>query len=284
VARVRLDAPFRPPAASEPDERELLRQALFWNALGVALSRAGRPSEAIGPFERALGLDASDPMLARNLAEARFRAGRTRDSVRGLDEALVRHPKDPILLGWRGLGRAALGEPEAAASDLRRAIELGNAAEEILAAYVLALVRLERIDAALAALAVRIDQTNSPGARILRSAVLRRAGRQQEAIAELRELSRQHPTDLLIQGAMADAAIEAGDPAAFLEATEEFAGPDDQPGLLVLYLRALAQKALGRDEEAIESLERALRIAPDSAELRALRDRFEEERRGGPST
>jgi tetratricopeptide (TPR) repeat protein len=114
--------------------------------------------------------------------------------------------------------------------------------------------------------------------------VLRRAGRQKEAIAELRELSREHPTDLAIQGAMADAAIEAGDPETFLEATEELAGPDDRPGVLVLYLRALAQKALGRHGDAIDSLDRALEIAPGSAEIRALRDRFEAERRGGQRT
>jgi len=76
VSKVRLDpaAPATFPSPLTPAER--LRQQLFLNALGLSYTRAARVAEAVDFLERADALESDDPTYARNLAEARLRAGR----------------------------------------------------------------------------------------------------------------------------------------------------------------------------------------------------------------
>jgi tetratricopeptide (TPR) repeat protein len=271
-AKLQLDpaAPARPPDPLAPGERE--RFVLFLNQLAVVYVHAGRAGESVRFLERAVSLGGDQPVYATNLVEALLRAGRARDAARAADKGLARFPDDPRLIGFRAIARAAQGERVRAANDYRRAYELGNRLDDVIAGYVLALVDQGEFDAALAALDQRMREPNAFGARLMRTAVLRRAGRREEATSELQALLKERPGDWVTQGAMVDAAIADGDPAAFLAASEPFVEPDRSGA--ILYLRALALSRLGRKDEAIAAVERALVLAPDSLMLRALRERL----------
>jgi tetratricopeptide (TPR) repeat protein len=162
-------------------------------------------------------------------------------------------------------------------------LRAGHASDAVrVADQALVLTDLQRYDEALAELDRHIRQTNAPGARLLRSAVLRRAGRSDEAMGAVRDLLRERPDDLAVQGAMVRTAIEDGDPDALLEATEDLVA-EDRSGL-VLYLRAIALHTLGRTAAAVEALDAASKLAPSDPAIGALRERFEEARRAGRGT
>jgi tetratricopeptide (TPR) repeat protein len=272
TALLRLDPspPAQPPARL--DDRESMRQALFYNAVGVAYGRARRFAEAIPFFERADGLLTADATSAGNLAESRLKSGRAREAIQGTDEALKRFPGDPTLLGWRGLARLTLGDEARGAEDLRRAYDGGTKTEDVIAAHVLVLTERKQYDAALAALDRSLRDNDSTGVRMLRAVVLHRAGRREESVASLLELLRRNPDDPTLFGVTLGTAIGDGDPATFLSATESLVA-QDRTGL-VLYLRAFALQALGRTEAAIAAIDAALQLSPDSLAMRALRDRL----------
>jgi tetratricopeptide (TPR) repeat protein len=271
TARLRLDsAPPHPPIPLNPAEG--FRQTLFYNALGVAYTKAGRFAEAVSFFERADAPDSTDPTMAGNLANARLRAGRAREAALGVDQALKRFPLDRTLLGLRGLALFTLGDRKRAGEDLRLAYEGGNPSEDVVAAYVLVLTERQQFDAALSALDRYIQQRPEPGVRLLRSIVLQRAGRSEEATAAMLELLHEHPSDPTLLGALFGTAIENGDPAGFLVKTDSLVA-QDRTGL-VLYLRAFAQHALGRTDAAIAGLDQALKLTPDSQAFSALRERL----------
>jgi tetratricopeptide (TPR) repeat protein len=273
VSKVRLDpaAPATFPSPLTPAER--LRQQLFLNALGLSYTRAARVAEAVDFLERADALESDDPTYARNLAEARLRAGRPRDAARGCDEALKRFPQDPALFGFRGIARAALRESEGAAADFRRAYELGNVTDDVIVGHSLSLAEQRQFDAALAVVDGTGSRRNDVGFGLLRAVVLHRAGRRAESLAALKELLRDHPNDLRIQSAMVSATIEQGDPRGFLEATDDLVS--QSRSALLLYLRAIALRATGRADEAIAALEQAEALAPGSPPIRALRETLE---------
>jgi tetratricopeptide (TPR) repeat protein len=279
VSRLQLDSSPPASAPSRLTDSERFRQQLFFNALGLAYMRAGRFGEAVPFFERTDVFGSENPVYVRNLAISHLRAGHASDAARVAGEALVRFPMDPELLGSRGLARAELGDLNGAEADLRLARERGIHSDEVLAVHVTVLTALQRHDEALAILDQYIRQTNAPGARLLRSAVLRQAGRRDESIAALREMMRERPNDLAVQGMMVRTAIEDGDPEALLEATEDLIA-QDRSGL-VLYLRAIALQALGRTAAAIEAIDAASKLAPGDPAIGVLRERLEAARAGG---
>jgi len=276
---LRLD-PSPPSHSPDPStSAERLRQALFYNALGMSYIRVGRFAEAVSFFERADAPGTNDPTYAGNLANARLRAGRPRDAALGADQALKRFPMNTALLGLRGLALFTLGEHARAGEDLRLAYEGGNRSEDVTAAYALTLAERQHFDGALAVLDRQIAQNPAPGARLLRSIVLHRAGRGEEATAEMVVLLRERPGDPTLLGALLGSAIQNGDPATFLVATDDLVTQD--PTGMVLYLRAFAQHALGRTAAAIEGLDQALQVAPDSQAIRSLREQLVQMKQNG---
>lgn len=176
------------------------------------------------------------------------------------------------------LRRAADAEPKASAPHvlLARLYLLQNQPQ----------LALERADRALG-----LDRGDSL-ASFLRGEALMQLGRFDEALLELAAALEKNPDDVGSRKAYALASLRANEPARAVDAlrplVEEDPGGGEDPAALAMYGASLAE--LGRDEEAIPPLEKALRAEPGQPQAlfflakallatgryRAAADRFQE--------
>ncbi len=107
------EASFKRGLAINPGEGELLLN------YGAFLVKAGRPTDAIPVFEKALeDLDYRNPaMVMSNLSRAHLDSGNPAKALASADEALRRVPKMCPARFHRGLAQEALGKTDAALRD-----------------------------------------------------------------------------------------------------------------------------------------------------------------------
>ena len=77
---------------------------------GLVAERFGRPSDALGFYERAAALDPSSLFLQTTLADLCLRLGRLDDSLRAAERAVAVAEKDPAVYVLIGRVRLARGE------------------------------------------------------------------------------------------------------------------------------------------------------------------------------
>ncbi len=94
------------------------------NALGVALSGAGRHREALAVLERSLGLDENEPKTLETLGVVTLRSGETTEARRYLERALELNEELPYSWNTLGVAHAYEGESSAAIAAWEKALEL----------------------------------------------------------------------------------------------------------------------------------------------------------------
>ena len=253
---------------------ELARQALAagpqqgraHNLIGLALSRLGRPAEALASFDAAI---ACEPALADahgNRADILAELGRPIEAVAGYDQALTLAPDS--LENWcnRGAALRDLRRNEDAIASYDRALALDPAFALAHLNRGNALNDLARRDDALAAydqaLALEPDYFH---ALLARGAVLRAVGHHQRALADFEHA-------LSLQPGSADAHMQRG--IALIElkrladalANFEALLAIDPRNADALHNRGFVLNALDRHEDALASYEEALRIDPSHVE------------------
>ncbi len=104
---------------------------------GLVAERFGRPSDALGFYERAAALDPSSLFLQTTLADLCLRLGRLDDSLRAAARAVAVAEKDPAVYVLIGRVRLARGEKSEADKSFAKALSLDPADGEALlyAAY-----------------------------------------------------------------------------------------------------------------------------------------------------
>jgi len=111
-----------------------------WENLGLALGVLGRWPEAAAAYGTAFGLRSDRADLAAALADALNRSGRHADAASALDRAVALTPADAKLRQARGLARAMSGDAAGATTDLGGALAAEPQAAPL--HYVLAQCRL----------------------------------------------------------------------------------------------------------------------------------------------
>jgi Flp pilus assembly protein TadD len=225
-------------AEAEASYRDALRlgpgNASLHDDLGGALFGLGRYAEAEAAYREALELDPTDVAACDGLGYALFRLGRWAEAEATYRDALRLNPKDAD--GHHGLGRMylkVLGRVDEAGAELREALRLdpdyANAHATLGSRYVIT----GELDAARASYQ---RATQSPAGR--------------------------HAMSEVMLGALDGRTDPSGAAGHFVDALAALDRPH-QPIILTPFdraeLRALALAALGRDREATEVLERAVR-------------------------
>jgi predicted TPR repeat methyltransferase/thioredoxin-like negative regulator of GroEL len=125
---VTAEAGYRSALAADPGHPE----ALHW--LGVLLTQAGRPAEAVPLLARAADLRPDDPAFRQNLGQASLAAGDTTAAVAALERAngMSRdRPETAAALAQAYLVRRSPGDAALAAAALRRTIAAGHDAPQL---------------------------------------------------------------------------------------------------------------------------------------------------------
>jgi tetratricopeptide (TPR) repeat protein len=252
------------------DADEKLRNGFFYNNLGLDALEHQQYPRAVPFFEKALACLPTHRQIAENLEGSRLRANLLEETVSGVTRDLESFPDDAVLHGLRGTAYARLGKLDEAEADLKRALDLGGPSDEAVGAYVDVLIRKKEYDTALQELDVRIAQSGTPTLRALRAFTLDQAGRADEAKEELRALVRMSPDDPVTRRALMDAELVSGDHQGFLAVTDPLV--KEEPTVTLFWLRALAQEALGQRKNALDSLDQALKLEPDSDWLIRFRE------------
>ena len=266
------------------------QDTVLWVQRGKLLNRLKRYAEALSDLERGLAKVPNAYVARYHRAVALGKLGRMEEALAELEWVLASVSGDQQILAKVGLTFRELSRPERGVAAVTKALELGPAA----ALHVLraeCLLDLGRGELALADCdaAIRLDG-DTVGAHTVRAGALRRLGRPLEALRALNDALR-HGTqpNLFLQYAevlselgrfpeaerMLDRAVEliphAGLPRlrrgiVRLQLGRHQAAVDDlsvflreQPDSgVALVNRAQALTALGRTEEALRDLERAL--------------------------
>lgn len=88
--------------------------ALLETALSRYYAATGRPTEAVAPALRAVGLAPTDPLMAANYARALARTGDAHGALESAQEAAGRFPKHPAVLAALATAAAAMGDNDIA--------------------------------------------------------------------------------------------------------------------------------------------------------------------------
>ena len=94
------------------------------NALGIALSEAGRPADGIAVFERALALEPRNAQSHQNMGLALLRLDRFPEARQHLEQALATSRRSPRSLNGLGVVYSRLGQPEKAMEAWSRCVEI----------------------------------------------------------------------------------------------------------------------------------------------------------------
>lgn len=233
--------------------------------LGQALAAEGRPEEALAVFDSAAGRGAEKHLVARLRAPLLVQLGRHEEALPLLEALIAADPADAASLGNRGAALEGLDRLEEALADCHAALALedGNAVLQRNLANVLR--RLDRPEDALAAAERAVELAPaSAEAHDMHGIVLqglKRYGEAHEAhVTALRldpqrlETLRNLGVCLFERGLMFDA-LDAQD-LVLKRATDDFN---------TITARAMTLFTIGRTEEAIAALDRALELQPGSA-------------------
>jgi len=131
VAGAALLVAIASPAAPFPQERGSWRAELLVQR-GVWLAEQGRAGAAAARFEAALAVDPAHPDARRLLADALAALGRFADAFETLEKAVHRQPEDHLAWARLAQARAAAGRTAEAAEAGRRALAANPASCEAL--------------------------------------------------------------------------------------------------------------------------------------------------------
>ncbi|MCB0218040.1 MAG: tetratricopeptide repeat protein [Chloroflexi bacterium] len=287
--------------------RQAPEDAGAWFALGQALQADGDPERALGALRRAARLAPGQADYLGELVGVARALGRPNEARSAADAALQLAPQRADLYAIKAEVEAAAGELEAAREAYRRALALDPEASD----YRLRLAELQPPeDPALLRRLLEQVASRAPDAEVsrrlaelhgsqgawlqaadeyaralaqrpddawlvaARSAALRKAGRVDEAVAEL-EAARARlgdPGVLMVELALAQAAVGRD-----AEAMQAFAAAADDPALTPEASLSWSRLAMRQGEvgPAIEAARRALAARPDWAEaFAALGDAY----------
>jgi tetratricopeptide (TPR) repeat protein len=199
--------------------RELSRE-------GITAMEAGQLDRAETLLTDAVTVSPSDIDARRNLAEALWQKGSTREAVVQMEAAVRLDPRHAPTVVRAGEMLLAVGASERA---MQRAEE-----------------------------AIRLD-SNLPGAWALRGRLYRGRGELDRALADLQYALRFAPQDIAALLEVAEIQYELGRPQRSLSALHCLLDiyPPGQEPQQVLWLEGLAYGSLGRHQEAVESLQTA---------------------------
>ncbi|MEU8037043.1 tetratricopeptide repeat protein [Streptosporangium sp. NPDC049078] len=200
---------------------------------GNLLHRLGRMDEAVADYETAMRVGPPFPEPYYNRAEIRFSAGDHRGSLADLNHALELDPEFVDGLANRAGLLAALGEYTAARADTETGLAIDPANPYLLCA-------LGQVETAEG----RYDRARTAFDRAL-------------------ELAPSLAAAWANRGLLA---FETGDPEGAVADFTRALDAGDDPALL--FNRAMALRAAGRDQEARADLTRALELAPDDEDIR----------------
>jgi len=269
--------------------------------LGVALAQFGRPDAAAGYLARSLELEPDRPAVALNLARALHESGREQDALRCCDRALALDPNSASGYRVRWTILTALGRREEALASIGQAVRLSPTDAASIADLGVALEQAARPQDALACFerAVTLDPGLASAhhnagilaarlgdhARALRSldralslqpqqaALHSNRGNALKELGRLPEALQSYDTALAIQPQNLDtihnrAAVRMllGKYDDALQDYDVLIARRDPPSAGDLIGRGAALVELGRSEEALVSLQRAILLAPGDAQ------------------
>jgi len=243
--------------------RELPGNVDALHLLGVIEAQKGNFESAHALINRALRLDARQPLARVNLARICLQLRQPERALAQLEHALQLDPSLSEAHDQRAMALRALGRLEEALSSNARAIELRASDPEAWIRRGQLLLELRRAAAALLSFgeALRRDARCADGHRGRATALLElnRAG---EAVLSCEQALRLAPEDAhahYILGMALLALGQAGRAAATFERALALAG--DHAGVHANHAAALCY--LGRPRQAIESLQKTLALAPE---------------------
>lgn len=193
---------------------------------GVAAMESGQWQEAETVLSRAVSTCPSNPDARRNYAAVLWARGARQEAIAQLEQAQRLAPDDPTLCVRMAEMRLALGQIAPAMESAQRAIDLDPRLADAWAA---------------------------------RALVKRAAGRPADALADYQRALGYQPQDRTIPLEMAEVYAQIDQPQRALATLQGLAEryPTGEEPQRVLYLEGVAQMALGRFEEAAESLSAA---------------------------
>lgn len=206
--------------------------AQLWTLQGVALASTGDNKEALNAFRHALKYSPENVPAIAGAAQIYYRSG-SRDAVPLLNHLLRLRPDDPTTHAMLAVLEYRQGNCSAAASHFAKAGEVVNSQIDALHAYATCLVRLKRIDDAVAVFqrAVLLRPDDPREHQILASIQLM-LHKPQEALAALQPL------------------LEAGNPDAH-----------------TLQLASTAYEDSGDTPQAVSTLRQAILLDPQNVSL-----------------
>ena len=229
--------------------------------LGVALAALERFEEAEERFRQALALTPGHERAHRNLGVAQLRLQRYEEALETYRRFLERYPDSAVGHANLGIALHYLGRTDEALASLDRALALDPALE---------VARNNR--AVMPRITAHVDAGRA----------LMEQGHLDEAEPYLRAVVEADPRHVIARRALARLELRRQ---RHEQALDLFQGlvdthPDDAAAHAG---RGVALSHLGRDAEALASLDRALALDPALAEAQAARDALRERlRRGGP--
>jgi tetratricopeptide (TPR) repeat protein len=245
-----------------------------WTQLALVYDQLQRPAEADSALAMAARAAPDNPGVLYYLGWSRARAGRPAEAVEPLQQLMRTAPRYPH--GWPVLGqvleelhrfdeaREAYGHAargEGAPSD-RVPGQRGLARVSFMSGH--PEQALEPIQSLLAATPADVQL------RRLRCDVLLRLGRAAEALADADTLVSQEPDNIAWAALRSDLLWRANDPERARGALEAFAGAHPASHRIHELLATLEARR-GRLEQALQELDAAQRLAPDSVSVYYLR-------------
>lgn len=244
------------------------------NNLGLALTEARRPAEALVQYEQALRLQPIDPVSHFNAGHALVALDRTPDAIARFAEAVRLSPAYTDARYNLGLLLLKANRPTEAARELAEVVRSEPARAEFQANLGLALARSDQRDAAEAALrtALRLRPEYPEAAYNLGSLYLQNR-RWTEAAAQFEATIRAEPARARAHASLALARVQLGqfdDAIASLQeaARLEPANAETHANLGALFLHR------GRQAEAAAAIDEALRLNPNHPGARETRQRL----------
>lgn len=234
--------------------------------LGVALAEAGRSSEALAHYEKALELDKDLPDVHNNLGSTLIGLGRPAEAVPYLQEALRRNANQADVHCNLGAALRALRRYQEALAHYEEALRLDGGLADAYNNLGNCLMQLGSLTDALsryyAALKLR---PAFPEAHYNLAAALEQLDRHEEAVQEYREALKYNPKMTIARENLAHLLLRLGRGDESLGQWRELTRqqPEYAEGRFE-YGKALARS--GRPREALPELQAALRLKPGYSE------------------
>ncbi len=246
-----------------------------FNLLGLALTRAGRPAEAVKAFTRLCHLSPSSTGALVNQATALFAARRFDEAAEATGKALALDATLWPAANLRGYALLQAGHQEAAEQAFRTAIRIAPDRPQGHLGLGHLLAATGRKGDALAAYrtALAKDPANADAANNV-GALLMASDRLPEAAEVLGRAIEQHPKNRMLRTNMAKVLRDLEQPEAaigHIDAALEL-GPETGAQLMI---KASCLSAIGAFDQATDLLDRARALEPDQVEIQIYRSRID---------